>query len=118
MSSVTLLQSRTEAAVPNPTASAAALGPNPAPSFTIGLLHYDPAAAARPDLKLTPGDPLPDSTVEDVCAPGWVTDHRLRVFERNLLRARLGMKFAFKSIVFACSRELACEAAARSEFDR
>ena len=71
MSSVTLLQSRTEAAVPNPTASAAALGPNPAPSFTIGLLHYDPAAAARPDLKLTPADPLPDATVEDVCAPRW-----------------------------------------------
>ena len=69
-------QSRAEAAVPNSTAAVAALGANPFSSFDVGLLHFDPATAVRPDPKLTPDDVFPDATAEDVCTPGWATNHR------------------------------------------
>jgi hypothetical protein len=46
------------------------------PSFPIPLLHYDPAHAALPDPKLTPGDTFPGATADDVCTPGWSREHR------------------------------------------
>jgi hypothetical protein len=33
--------------------------------------HFDPAAAARHDPKLTPGDVFTDATAEDVGLPGY-----------------------------------------------
>jgi hypothetical protein len=46
------------------------------PSFSIPGLHYDPAHAALPDPKLTPGDTIPNVTADDVCTPGWAHEHR------------------------------------------
>jgi hypothetical protein len=46
------------------------------PSFPIPPLHYDPADAALPDPKLTPGDTFPGVTADDVCTPGWSREHR------------------------------------------
>ena len=46
------------------------------PTFSIPPLHYDPAHAALPDPKLTPGDTFPGVTAGDVCTPGCATDHR------------------------------------------
>jgi hypothetical protein len=46
------------------------------PSFSIPPLHYDPAHAALPDPKLTPGDTFPGVTADDVCSPGWSREHR------------------------------------------
>jgi hypothetical protein len=39
-------------------------------------LQYDPSHAVLPDPKLTPGDVFADATKEDVCTPGWATEHR------------------------------------------
>lgn len=47
-----------------------------APSSLIPLLQYDPAHAALPDTKRTPGDTLPVVTAADICTPGWATEHR------------------------------------------
>jgi hypothetical protein len=63
---------------PTGTASTAALAPTlkenyTGPSFPF---HYDPAHAILPDPKLTPGDVFPDATKDDVCTPGWSSDHR------------------------------------------
>jgi hypothetical protein len=75
-------QSRTEATTaPSSAASVASLAPSAIPSFAIGpggilVQHYDPAAAARPDPKLTPGDVFADASDEDVCTPGWAKEHR------------------------------------------
>src|SRR6266478_2722815 len=48
------------------------------PSVTLPIppLHYDPAHAVLPVPNLTPGDTLPGATAEDVCTPGWATEHR------------------------------------------
>jgi hypothetical protein len=46
------------------------------PSFPMPQLHYDPAHAILPDPKLTPGDVFPDATKDDVCTPGWSSEHR------------------------------------------
>lgn len=43
----------------------------PMPSFV-----YDPARAARPDPRLTPGDVIKDASKDDVCTPGWAREHR------------------------------------------
>ncbi len=37
---------------------------------------YDPARAVLPNPKLTPGDVLPAASADDVCTPGWATEHR------------------------------------------
>lgn len=55
----------------NPSSVAPSFNPNPS-----GLLHYDPAHAALPDRKLTPGDVFSGVTTDDVCTPGWVREHR------------------------------------------
>ena len=48
----------------------------PVAPFDLGPLHYDPARAVLPDPTLTPGDVFPDATKDDVCTPGWSSDHR------------------------------------------
>jgi len=68
-------------ASPGPVALAPFLNPSPAAlpsivSFGLGTLNYDPAHAALPDTKLTPGDVFPDATQDDVCTPGWSREHR------------------------------------------
>ena len=63
--------------LPSPTLSSPTPGPVAMAPFDLGpLLHYDPAAAVRPDSSLTPGDILPDATKDDVCTPGWSKEHR------------------------------------------
>ncbi len=68
------------AGVPNP--GVVALAPSvkpdsssPSSSAPLALL-YDPAHAALPDPKLTPGDVFANATKDDVCTPGWAREHR------------------------------------------
>ncbi len=63
----------TQVAAPN---AAAASSSTVAPTLPIPPLHFDPAHAALPDPTLTPGDTLPGATADDVCTPGWATEHR------------------------------------------
>ena len=65
--------SSTQVAAPN---AAAASPSTVAPTLPIPPLHFDPAHAALPDPTLTPGDTLPGATADDVCTPGWATEHR------------------------------------------
>ena len=52
-------------------------GPSSAPtSAESSVIHYDPAHAVLPDPKLTPGDTFPGVTTQDVCTPGWASEHR------------------------------------------
>jgi hypothetical protein len=57
------------------------IGPNSVPSFALGpggglVLHFDPAAAARPIRNSPPVTYSRMQPAEDVCTPGWATDHR------------------------------------------
>ena len=59
-------------------------GPSSAPtSAESWVIHYDPAQAALPDPKLTPGDTFPGVTAEDVCTPEWGSEHRHVTEERR-----------------------------------
>jgi hypothetical protein len=48
---------------------------SPGASVTPGN-PYDPTHAALPDPKMTPGDTFSGATADDVCTPGWATEHR------------------------------------------
>jgi len=50
--------------------------PSSAAPVSIPALHYDPARAVLPDPKRTPGDVFPNATKDDVCTPGWASEHR------------------------------------------
>ena len=70
------------ASVPNAATTTTFL-PSPAPGASpayhpveIPPLNYDPAHAALPDARLTPGDVLPGATAADICTPGWASEHR------------------------------------------
>jgi len=69
-------------AISSPIALVPSFSPTPgsAPSvlapFDLGSLHFDPARAILPDSRLTPGDTFPDATKENVCTPGWASEHR------------------------------------------
>src|SRR5208282_4141838 len=70
----------TSASVPSPAVVPVAptLDAVPASSLPVPIppLHFDPAHAVLPDPKLTPGDVLSDATKDDVCTPGWASEHR------------------------------------------
>jgi hypothetical protein len=72
----------TRAAPPSPVAFAPVLNPTPAAlpsiigSLGFGTVNYDPAHAALPDTKLTPGDVFQEAAKDDVCTPGWSREHR------------------------------------------
>ena len=71
----------TQIAVPRAAASPSTVAPMlkekyTEPSFPVPPLHCDPAHAALPDPRLTPGDTFPSVTADDVCTPGWATEHR------------------------------------------
>jgi|SRR5208282_2120300 len=50
--------------------------PSSSVPVSIPPLNFDPAHAVLPDPKLTPGDVLPNATMDDVCTPGWAREHR------------------------------------------
>jgi hypothetical protein len=71
----------TQVAAPSAAASPSTVVPTlkenyTGPSFPIPPLHYDPAHAALPDARLTPGDTFAGVTADDVCTPGWSHEHR------------------------------------------
>ena len=71
----------TELAAPSAAASPSTIAPTlkenyTGPSFPIPPLHYNPALAARPNSNLTPGDTFGGATADDVCMPGWASEHR------------------------------------------
>ena len=70
----------TSAGVPSPPAVPMAPTLDSVPSssgpISIPTLHFDPAHAVLPDPKLTPGAVFPDATKDDVCTPGWASEHR------------------------------------------
>jgi hypothetical protein len=63
------------------------------------LSNYDPARAARPDPKLTPGDVFKDAGKDDVCTPGWSHEHR-RVTESE--RERVYAEYPDSQRTCAC----------------
>ncbi len=58
-----------------PTLEPGSSAPSSAP-VSIPPLHYDPAHAVLPDPKLTPGDVFVGATKDDICTPGWASEHR------------------------------------------
>jgi hypothetical protein len=51
--------------------------PSSAPtSVKSWVIHYDPVHAVLPDPNLTPGATFPGVTAQDVCTPGWASEHR------------------------------------------
>jgi len=70
----------TSAGVPSPAVMPVAPRLDSVPSSSVPVsippLHFDPAHAVLPDPKLTPGDVFADATKDDVCTPGWASEHR------------------------------------------
>jgi hypothetical protein len=64
----------------------------PAPSTSFPI-HYDPACAGLPNPKLTPGDTIPGVTANDICIPGWATEHRQVTDE---MRAQVYARYGFR----------------------
>ena len=59
--------------------------------LSLPTLRYDPAHAVLPDPKLTPGDVFPDATKDDVCTPGWASEHRhVTESDRDRVYAKYG----------------------------
>jgi hypothetical protein len=69
-------QQATMAATPSSPLAGLSVSPSPVAALPVPTLYYNPAHAVLPDVKLTPGDTFPAVTVQDVCTPGWSSDHR------------------------------------------
>jgi hypothetical protein len=70
-----IMRLATRASFARPT-QLATLGMAPSVSVAANRWGWDPGRAVLPNSKLTPGDTIPGVTVDDVCTPGWATDHR------------------------------------------